>query len=227
MPLPKQVAAFKGKMSDDDSVFEVATKLIAEDPNLVAMWRSLEKRNRSGDDLWISAFLTAIADAVVLPAYHYLSGAKRRALEKSISVLANELAKTLESNKLDVNLIYIDNLSVRGFYAFEDFGDTNRQRIDADNRVKLHSTRLLREIAERSATKIRHDPLPGKAAKNAAAIHFARRVAARNVWAYGKPLNDVVATATNALFGTSYSAQEIEKLRSRAPRQSGPINPSD
>ena len=61
---------------------------------------------------------------------------------------------------------------------------------------------------------LHHHIAAGKArgGRNAGAVRFARQLAEMNRFFYGGPLNTVVATATNALFGTNYQPSDIRNL---------------
>lgn len=193
----------------------VAQKLIADSPELVNMWQTLEKRNSHNDDLWVWAFLETARDASALPPYHYKSLKDRTDLSARIATLATNLVRALKANDLDGHLIRSDGKIFNGFFLYEDFSESNQWRIDNDGTDKLEVTLLIDRIAERAKQKIDDEPMPGKVGGNVKAIRFVRIVAKRNQRWYGETLNTVVATATNAMFGASYTASDISNLLSR------------
>ena len=190
-------------------------KLLIDTPPLVAMWRALEKRSILDDDLWVWAFLEAATDATNLPPYHNAPARERRKLTQAITDSANKLARMLAVNELDAHLIHSDSGWFKGFSLYEDFGDSNRARIDAAETNKLKVSVLIQGIADRAKEKICDEPLPGKTGRNARAIRFIRLIAKRNMSSYKVPLNAVTATAVNVLFETSYEESDIRKLLSR------------
>jgi|MTBAKMStandDraft_1061839.scaffolds.fasta_scaffold10491_3 hypothetical protein len=207
-----------------ESYITVALKLTENTPELVSLWRSLQrqenrvlKKHGSSlyDDLWVRAFLESAHLAYDLPPYHFISIKERDELSAQITKLSNQLARLLKVNGLDPHIIFSDGIIFNGFYIFEDFGWSNRARIEESGTQKLKVSELIDRIAERSREKILEEPLPGKAAKNAKAIRFIRIMAQRNLRHFGKPLNRVVATAANVLFDTLYTESSIRKLLSR------------
>ena len=143
----------------------VANKLMADTPELSAMWRSLERKGSQEDNLWVWAFLRSAAAANNLPPYHYVSAEGRRKLSKSIVDLASNLAGLLEDNELDAHLVYINGRIFNGYYTYEDFGESNRAQMDAAGDPKLKFSKLLAGIAKRSKEKIANEPIAGKAGR--------------------------------------------------------------
>jgi hypothetical protein len=215
--LPKDVIAVKKFLSSDssDDLYDIAEKLIANSPELIAMWRTLEKRKVGEDDLWVWSFLRNAADASNLPPFHYINAKERRKLSSRITTLANQLARELEQNELDVQLVYSEGKTFNGFFLYEDFGESNQARIDADKKKKLKVSLLIQKIAERAEQRIAHEPTPGKTSANVRAIRFIRIISAYNKRRHGKPLSAATATAANAIFDTSYQESDIAKLLNR------------
>ena len=215
--IPSVVLDVKNKIEGVDSDYsedlkEVAKKLIVDKTSdLVNMWKAIEKRSDTVDDLWVWRFLEDVENAVQLPRYHYKSKAERVELVSDINKLARKLLLKLESNDLDVHLLYNPGAMFEGFYIYEDF-DANHQAEINESAVKMiELTTLLNEISERSRRKVLEEPLAGKAGKNNRAIRFMRNMAIRNRKLYGQPLNKVIMSATNALFDTNYFESDITK----------------
>jgi len=215
--IPSVVLDVKNKIEGVDSDYsedlkEVAKKLIVDKTSdLVNMWKAIEKRSDTVDDLWVWRFLEDVENAVQLPRYHYKSKAERVELVSDINKLARKLLLKLESNDLDVHLLYNPGAMFEGFYIYEDF-DANHQAEINESAVKMiELTTLLNEISERSRRKVLEEPLAGKAGKNNRAIRFIRNMAIRNRKLYGQPLNKVIMSATNALFETNYIEIDIAK----------------
>ena len=207
-----------------ETYIDVALKLTEQNPELVAMWKTLERQEintlkRHGcelhDDLWVRAFLESAHNASSLPPYHYVSQQEREELISEIIKLSNQLKRLLKANGLDPHIIFNDGVIFNGFYIFEDFDWSNRARIEESGTIKLKVSELLDRIAERSRDKITEEPLPGKAAKNVKAIRFVRIMTKNNLRYFEKPLNKVIATAANVLFDTQYTESSVRKLLSR------------
>lgn len=195
----------------------IADKLVADTPELVRMWRTLEGLKDPDEPpvIWVWNFLHASFDASNLPPYHYKSKADRIELADTIEKLATRLARALEVNGLDAHLIHNNGKIFNGFFLYEDFGDSNRASIDADGVNKLKVSALIKGIAERAKQKISDEPMPGKSGANVKAIRFIRKIAAQNKRSYRKVLNAVTATAANAIFGTHYAEGDITNLLAR------------
>lgn len=216
--LPAHVLEVQRDLSrfPDDPRREVGAKLIVGSPDLVSMWRSLERRSADrGDALWVWDFLEVVRYASDLPPFHYMPAKERRTLASSIGSLAEQLAQLLEDNQLDVQLVHNDGKIFNGFFFYEDFSRTNQASFDNDCANKLKCSVLIRAVAERAKRTIKEEPIHGKAGSNARALRFVRLIAARNERMFGEPLNAVVATAANALFGTCYQESDIRNLRNR------------
>jgi hypothetical protein len=215
--LPEQVQKVKCVLARNPSNphFEVAQKLINDTPDHILMWKSLERHEIVHDNFWVWAFLEAASNACTLPPYHYMSLKDRNDLSDRIDSLSKELSRTLKVNGLDVHMVYARGTVYNGFYCFEDFTESNQERIEADNAEKLSISELLKNLSERSKSIIADEPLPGKAGKNVKAIRFIRLMAKRNFMFYKTPLNKVIATAANSIFETQYSESDIRKLLSR------------
>jgi len=216
MKLPEAVKAAERALartpSHDLSV--IGAQLIANTPELVAMWRTLERRERD-DDPWVWEFLRVASNSSTLPPFHYKPTRERREISTMIWDLADRLTKALERNGLDAHLIHSDGKIFKGFYVFEDFSESNQARIDAVGAIKLPVCDLIKSIARRSQQKIADEPISGKGGANARAIRFVRLIVSRNQQTYGEPLNAVAATAANAIFGTAYANSDVRKLLSR------------
>jgi hypothetical protein len=215
--LPEQVQQVKAILASEPShpCFEIAQKLIDENPENISMWESLGRRRVNQDDLWVWHFLRSALRASALPRYHYMPLRDRNELSDRIDRLSKELSQALKTNDLDFHIIHTDGKIFNGFYAFEDFGVSNQERIEADGTNKLQISKLLKSVAERSKNIIAEEPLPGKAGINVKAIRFIRLMAKFNLNFYKTPLNMVLSTATNSIFGTNYTESDIRKLLSR------------
>ncbi len=215
--LPVDVLKVKEILLRDPSnnLYAIAQKLVVDSPELVGMWQTLEKKNKYNDDLWVRAFLQTAQDATALPPYHFKSVSDRKEISEEIEKLASRLVQALRANELDGHIFRNDGNIFNGFYLYEDFGESNRSRIDRDGIEKLNVTLIIEQIANRAMQKINNEPMQGKVGANVRAVRFARIVAARNIRLYEEPLNTVVATATNELFGTFYGAGDISNLLNR------------
>jgi hypothetical protein len=219
MTLPNEILAVRDKIlqSQNDRLKVVAEKLITNEPEVIAMWRSLQSKEKKSNkyDFWIENFLEDVQDANSLPTFHYLNKQSRKKLISNIKQLTKEFADILKINDLDFNLIHADGKIFNGFYIYEDFGESNKARIDADDKQKLLISNLIEKIADRTVFKIDNEPQKGKSGKNVKAIRQVRILAIRNIRKYGSPLLTVLATSTNIINGTSYNESDIRKLLSR------------
>jgi len=203
---------------DSEGLKDIAKKLTVDTPDLVSMWKAIEKRSDIVDDFWVWRFLEDVENAARLPRYHYKSKAERVELVSDINKLSRKLLLKLESNDLDVHLLYNPGAMFEGFYIYEDFDANHQAQINEIAINKIELTTLLNEINERSRRKVLEEPLAGKAGKNNRAIRFMRNMAIRNRKLYGQPLNKVIMSATNALFETNYFESDIAQLtRSMIP----------
>ena len=73
------------KTWDGANLRSISGALIRDDPDLVKMWRALERLASKVDDLWVWAFLNACHRAINVPPYHNISGEDRRELSSQIT----------------------------------------------------------------------------------------------------------------------------------------------
>lgn len=125
------------------------------------------------------------------------------------------LSELLQCNGLDYQIIYESGKLFDGFFFYEHFSDSNQARIDESGNKRILVSHLLAATASHASDRILNDPIPGRGGQNAAAIRFARFLAQRNERLYQTPLNNVIAIATNAIFGTSYAESDIANLLHR------------
>ena len=215
-PLPKDVVQFRQIVlqSPEHPYQPIVRKLIVNNPELVSMWRTVERRSRKTDP-WVGIFISQVHDAARPPAYVLKNRTERRELCERIGKLTAELARALSANDLDAQLIFSDSSNFPGFRFYEDFGESNRARIDDLELEKLSFVRLLSAIAERSERLVEEAEKPGKSGKNSRAVRFARTLTIDNSIRLKGPLYAVTAAATNALFGTTYSKSDVRKLIKR------------
>lgn len=215
--LPEAVLKVKRYLEErpEEPAAEVADRLIHPSPELISMWRSLEESKAGEDDLWVWAFLEVATRAYQLPRFHHYSAKQRQDLARKINKLTSTLASEIEQNGLDFHLIYSGGKLFPGFYVYEDYGESNQARIEATGLSKLQATDFIRQLSARCEERLLVEPVSGKAGVNAQAIRFLRMIAKRNEMMYGSPLHRVTATATNAVYGTSYEESDIAHLLNR------------
>ncbi len=219
--IPPEVSAVRRQLlrQPRHELADIAAKLISDDPEIVAMWCALKRRSKHhSDDLWVWAFLK-IAIAASRPPTALTKG-QRHELAGRIAKLAKRLVGALRVCEQDTSIIFSDSRNFNGFFIYEDFGDSNRKRIDATGNPKLKASTLIEHVADRAKRKIINAPAPGKSGRNAKAVYFVRVLAMRNLSVFSQPLHGVVATAANALFNTSYSESDVRNHLARAPLQS-------
>ena len=178
------------------------------------MWRAIERRSRQ-DDPWVGIFLGFVKEAVELPGYHYSNRAERLKLSQQIADTARQLSDLLKQNQLDCHLIHLSGLNFNGFYIYEEFGESNRARMDASEIQKLPVSQIIHMAVERARERIKAEPVRGKGGRNARPIRFVRHLAASLERYYGQPLVAAVGTAANTIYGTDYSPGDIQNLLSR------------
>lgn len=205
------------KHSQGNELSHIASLLIVDDnPDIAAMWKSLEKRkpSLSNDDLWVYAFLEAAKNSHDIPSFCLLSKKDRDDLNESVKSL-NSVARKLVSSELDMHLVHCRGTLFNGLYFFEDFGLKNQHQIDEAGDEKVLISRLLNALSDRLIKRLEEEPQGGKVGRNAHAIRFARALAGRFQIYYGETLLAVIATATNAMFQMEYTESDIRKLLSR------------
>lgn len=216
--LPAEVERLRLRLTQNaatrQELGDAACKLLQDEPELVAMWSAIQKRS-DRQDPWASIFLGFVKEAAELPPYHYLTASRRRALAGEIERTSRQLARQLKEYQLDCNLIYSGGKIFHGFYIYEDFGESNRARIDDAETERVATSAIVLKAGKRAKEKIIGEPATGKAGKNARAIRFARMLSDRLDRYYEQPLLAVVKTATNSIFGTNYTEGDIQNLRSR------------
>lgn len=217
---PEDVVLLCQSLLSDPSepLANVAKKLIKNDSSeLVKMWRTLEQRKYPTDpgDEYVWAFLKSAYDASKQPRYFEKSRQERKELEDQIAKLTEKLATLLKANDLDAHLIHSNGINFNGFYYYEDFGESNQARFDADNVNKLKMSDILKGIADRSTNKIASVPEKGKMGINAMAVRFIRSIHERNMRWCQEPLHAVTATAVNAIYDTSYVESDVCNLIKR------------
>ncbi len=216
--LPQDVLSVQKQllMEPSHTCAGVAGKLISNSPEIVTMWKSLERNKIGDDDLWVRCFLHCAARASELPKYHYLPQKSRESLAQEIIELAEKFTTALVDNKLDVHLVHCTGINFNGFYWYEDFSEKNQSYIDDKEEAKIHMNELINSLAKRAAKIINEEPQHGKSGKNVRAIRFARMLAEHNsLFGRTSPLLAVVATATNAIFDTNYDESAVHRLLNR------------
>ena len=196
---------------------DIAGKLIVDTPELVGMWRTLERLKHPNEPppIWVWNFLGDAFDASTLPPYHYKSKAERRELIEIIRNSSVALANTLTVNELDLHLVKGDGYLFNGYFAYEDFGDSNRKRIDIQGDLKLKMSYAITQTAERAIQKITDEPMPGNVGVNVRAVRFIRIIAANNTRRHGEAFNTLTAAAANAIFETNYTPSDVTNLLAR------------
>lgn len=216
--LPKYVLSVRNYLENypDHELYKISQKLIVDDFDVIKMWESIERIETDPyDDLHVWSFLERAQTACEGPEHHYLSNAERRDLIKDIKKDASRLSRNLELFGLDKNLVYQESKGWHGFYFYEGFSYSRKREIDELRLHKLSIVDLLSTISETSVASIEEQITSQKASKNIQAIRFIRLMAEGNHRLYNTPLNSVLATASNILFGTSYDESDIRKLLSR------------
>jgi hypothetical protein len=162
------------------------------------MWHALERRaKKNGYAGWVALFVGLVKRACAIPSYYSLSVGQREKLLERIRYHASEFAQILV-----------------------DMGDAE---VALDGKTKVPLASVVSGIAYLAVGKIYEadrDPLTGAyiEAKQSTATRFARRFAAELRNHYGSPLDGIVATVTNGLYGTHYGAADVYNLRTRTKK---------
>ncbi|BAN24651.1 hypothetical protein BRPE64_ACDS28970 [Caballeronia insecticola] len=192
----------------------------------VKMWVALERRSYAADapefddGLWVLAFLAGVAEALSLPRHQSASSADRKNIAERLRKISDEISRIFAAYDLDFNLVQLNGAVFDGLYVFEDFGESNQARIAAAGDSLLPASDLVRNILQRSIEQV-ETVAHAKQGANADAVRFIRLMAKRNQLVYGEVLNAVIATATNALYGTAYADSDVRNLLIRASRVKG------
>ena len=182
--LPFQVEKYRQILLLDtsDELYEVAQKLVVDSPDIVKMWKSIERAEKQrgystdADYWWVKCFLDSAKKSSRLPDFHYIPANERRELQLSITKLTKQLTILLEKNQLAGHLVHCDGSIFNGFYIYEDFSESNQARINDSGTHKLKITDLMKKVEERANEIIETEPLQGKTGTNVAAIRFVRLV---------------------------------------------------
>ena len=223
MGLPSQVEKVRMQLKKFPQIefTEIAEKLlIPNDPELCHMWATLENHSTTYDDQWVWGCLYRVRDCLFLPRYHNLNKRDRKELISDIQSISKKLVEKLCTNNLDATVIHSNGTLFNGFFLYEDFGESNQWQIDNSKADKLLVSYLITRIAERATEKINQEPLSGKIGKNYQAIRFIRMMISQHQLLYKMPLNKVVVSCVNALFGTMYSESDVSNLINRKSLQS-------
>lgn len=214
---PLDVIRLKQALSRNPAhpLFDTLCRLTGDDLELVRMWRAVEKKKIGEDDLWVWGFLRAVHSASHFPPYLRMTPSGKSALAVRLRKQADKLAKMLDANGLSNHLVYSKGRIFHGFGVYEDFSSSNQAGIDAEREDKVSFSRALGFMAKRWERILTEAPALGKAGENAKAIRCLRLLADRNQRLYGSPLFATIATATNAIFGTSYNESSAEGLLAR------------
>ena len=251
--LPGAVERVKAEIQKAPNFKKVAKKkdsylklLSGESDNLKKMWLSLEREEKklakvNGSfvhDDWVWTFLRHCMNTIDLPPYHLMSSKERQVLSDKIASLSDKLAGILKKNKLDAHLVSNTGKMFNGFFVYEDFGESNQQRIDDMKLRKLKLSKSIEITSERAKKKIADEPLPkrnvdkdknrteAERSSYTKARRFIYYMYWRNMDRYGQHLSQVIATATNTIFdtvfkdGVGYRASHIKALC--VPRKSKP-----
>lgn len=188
-------------------------------PRLKKMWLSLQKAEEAKgipyDHSWVQRFISAVFVSSKLPPYYYKNNQENTELIDEIKSLTQTLSRKLSSNELSYHLIYSDGKIFNGFYCFEDFEESNRSRINDVGNKKIDFITILQMIHEVAEREILQSKTTGKSGSNIRAIRFIRALSEYINKAYDKPLNEVISTATYAIYGIERSAGDICNLRGR------------
>lgn len=223
MGLPSQVEKVRLQLKEFPQLelTDIADKLLLpNDPELCHMWATLEKYSINHDDLWVWGCMHRVKDCLFLPRYHSLNKKDRKELVEDIQSISKKLVEKLCANNLDATIIHTNGTLFNGFFLYDDFSESNQWEIDNSYANKLLVSHLITRIAERATEKINQEPLSGKIGKNSEAIRFIRLMINQHHRIYKMPLNKVVVSCVNALFGTMYSESDVSNLINRKSLQS-------
>ena len=182
--LPFQVEKYRQILLLDtsDELYEVAQKLVVDSPDIVKMWKSIERAEKQrgystdADYWWVKCFLDSAKKSSRLPDFHYIPANERRELQLSITKLTKQLTILLEKNQLAGHLVHCYGSIFNGFYIYQHFSESNQARINDSGTHKLKITDLMKKGDERANEIIETEPLQGKTGTNVAAIRFVRLV---------------------------------------------------
>lgn len=198
------------------------------------MWASLEKNSApedKEDGHWASAFTHAVTRASQIPEYRRISKKDKLSAIENIKKLSSCLATLYERLDLDAQIVLNNQelLKVKakskipGLFIYEDLQEIEKscagssQFLDEKKEEEfVLFSRVVKSFTERSEALI-HEAIttPGNISDNAQAILFVRNLARRIRSSLGRPMNNVIAVATFALYGTYYEPSDISNLLKR------------
>ncbi|OOY36508.1 hypothetical protein [Solemya velum gill symbiont] len=215
--LPDEVVFYIECYSHEDEKKDLIRKLVSTTPEVIKMWQTYERwrLETDTDEFCVSSLLGRIQWAYKRPAFHYKTPKERTELLEKIEKHSKQLINLVKSSDLDIHIIYTPAGIFKGFTCYEDYSESNQWAIDSENVDKLLFSNMLKSFIERSEKELNAPMVEAKNSKNMAAIKFVRTLADGNKRRYGVALNTAVATATNALFDTKYTAVSIANLLNR------------
>lgn len=227
MDFPKGVLLERERLARlrDQHKLELLEKLMRDDAT-AQMWRTLERRTYAAenpefdDGLWVTAFLEAVASASNPPRYQTASTADRKDLANRLERFRDEIGRVLAVYDLDFHVVQLNGKMFNGLYVLEDFGDANQARIKNAEDPLVSASALIHGVIGRCLDQI-EGVKHVKQGANSLAIRFIRALAARNQTVHGEVLNAVVATAANAIYGTTYVESDIRNLLNRVSKAAG------
>ena len=179
----------------------------------VKMWRALESREikRKDDEpgrSWVHEFLMTVMALLDVPKYMTIPKNERDEHAEKIRQLSDGLIHELKSFGLDRKIMGGEMRILSGKLYFHDFGQPAQAKSTHIGNA-FAATELISEMCRLAVVDLTDPALVGKAGKNAQAIKLARGLVAYNRKLYGRPLNETVAIACNAVFDTTYTASDI------------------
>ena len=220
--LPPQVLEYARKIAEFQShelrrVSEVLIEGASHNPDLIAMWQSLERQARAReiayDTLWVAGFLGCAKSACEASPYELLSDSDRKKLAKKLRNKASDLVNALQELGLDAHVVRQPNRADAHWRFYEDMTLTNQARCDSDREPKLLVSNLVKLWLDRAGTLLETEYYPARAGSKS--VRFCRRLVDLNETYLGMRLHQVVATASNALMGSNYSEQDVINLMKR------------
>lgn len=221
---PAVIEAEKFFSKKDDECSSIMKKLTEnKDPkkleSLKRMWWSLEAaikkqppRLGSPKEHWVHFFVSYASAYSNMPRYYYQTKSQRKKLVEDLKKLTGRLGKKLKDNKLDLRLAHSDSRDILYFYERLDFLDNHKAgKSPLEKPTVTEMLNRLVQSLEKEVASLRKSRTDSFEKIRPFVLGMGKYL--KNV--HGANLTTALATATNAVFSTNYTAADIHHILKR------------
>jgi hypothetical protein len=216
--LPDHVEEVRKIIARNIPVTRTPNKLLSTDPEIIKMWRSIERKEKVFNDTsWVLWFLHFAREASNLADYELLSKSDREDNLHKITNSIKNLSQAIRVTGLDAYVHLDENTAETGCLRetkkkvdlYEDPDSQSPKKTD------LTVLQLLDQLSNWASIELQKEPKPGKAGKTVTQIKFIHTMAGYLETFYDTPLLSVLATACNSIYGTNFNKSDISKILKR------------